>query len=64
MPKDVVDRINTAVKETLALPEVKRRIEDSGSFVAANTPAEFAQQIKEELVVYKRVVDLQGLKLE
>jgi hypothetical protein len=32
--------------------------------VAANTPAEFAQQIKEELVVYKRVVDLQGLKLE
>jgi tripartite-type tricarboxylate transporter receptor subunit TctC len=64
MPKDVVDRINTAVKETLALPEVKKRIEDSGSFVVANTPAEFAQQIKEELVVYKRVVDLQGLKLE
>jgi len=64
LPKEVVDKVNAAVKKTLELPEVRKRIEDTGSVVVANTPAEFAQQIKDELVVYKKVVYLQKLKLE
>ena len=64
LSKDVVDKINNAVKTTVALPDVKKRIEETGSLIVANTPAEFAEQIKAELVVYKKVVEMQKLKLE
>ncbi len=64
LPKEVVDKVNAAVKKTLDLPEVKRRIEETGSFIVGNSPAEFGEQIKNELVTYKKVVFLQHLKLD
>ncbi|MDT8997677.1 tripartite tricarboxylate transporter substrate binding protein BugE [Paucibacter sp. APW11] len=64
LPKEVVDKVNTAVKKTLELPEVKKRIEDTGSIVVANTPEQFGAQIKAEYEVYKRVVEQQKLKLD
>ncbi|WP_395702120.1 tripartite tricarboxylate transporter substrate binding protein BugE [Aquabacterium sp.] len=64
LPKEVVDKVHAAVKKTLENPDVKKRIEETGSLIVGNTPAEFAQQIKDELVVYKKVVYLQKLKLE
>ncbi|MBT9595125.1 MAG: tripartite tricarboxylate transporter substrate binding protein BugE [Vitreoscilla sp.] len=64
IPKDVVDKIHAAVKKTVEMPDVKKRIEDTGSIIIANTPAEFAKQIQDELVTYKKVVMLQRLKLD
>ncbi|MEY4753442.1 MAG: putative extracytoplasmic binding receptor [Pseudomonadota bacterium] len=64
LPKDVVDKIHQAVRRTLELPEVKKRIEDTGSVLIANTPEQFAAQIKAEYEVYKRVVEQQKLTLE
>jgi tripartite-type tricarboxylate transporter receptor subunit TctC len=63
-PKEVVDKVNAAVKAALADPNVKKRIEDTGSLIVGNTPAEFEKQIKDELFTYKRVVFLQKLTLE
>ncbi len=64
LPKDVVDKVNAAVRKTVELPDVKKRIEDTGSIIVANSPAEFAAQIKAELAVYKDVVAKQKLKLD
>lgn len=64
LPKDVVDKVQAAVKKTVELPDVKKRIEDTGSLIVANTPAEFGAQIKAEFEVYKRVVEQQKLKLD
>lgn len=64
LPKEVVDKVNAAVKATVALPDVKKRIEDTGSIVIANSPDEFAAQIKAEFEVYKRVVQNAKLTLE
>ncbi len=64
LPKDVVDKVHAAVKATVALPEVKARIEGTGSFVVANAPAEFAAQIAAEFEVYKKLVETQKLKLD
>ena len=63
-PQSFVDKVHAAVKKTLEVPEVKKRIEDTGSLIIANSPAEFAEQIKAELIVYKKVVQLQRLTLE
>jgi hypothetical protein len=43
---------------------VKKRIEDTGSFIIGNTPEQFAAQIKAEFEVYKDVVAKSKLKLE
>jgi tripartite-type tricarboxylate transporter receptor subunit TctC len=60
----VVDKVNAAVKATVALPDVRKRIEDTGSIVIANSPDEFAAQIRNEFAVYKKVVETAKLSLE
>ena len=64
LPKDVVDKISSGVKKALQDPAVTKRIQDTGSLVVANTPEEFAAQIKAEYEVYKKVVGQQKLKLD
>jgi tripartite-type tricarboxylate transporter receptor subunit TctC len=64
MSKEVVDKINAGVRKALEDPAVKKRIEDTGSIIIANTPEQFAAQIKAEFEVYKKVVDSAKLKLE
>jgi tripartite-type tricarboxylate transporter receptor subunit TctC len=64
LPKEVVDKISAAAKKALEDPNVRKRIEDTGSLIVANTPAEFSEQIKSEYEVYKKVVEAQHLKLD
>jgi tripartite-type tricarboxylate transporter receptor subunit TctC len=64
LPKDVIDKIAAAVKKTAELPDVKKRIEDTGSLMVLNTPEQFAAQIAAEYEVYKKVVAQQKLTLE
>jgi len=64
LPKEVIDKVSNGVKKALEDPAVRKRIEDTGSLVVANTPEQFAAQIKAEFEVYKKVVDAQGLKLD
>jgi tripartite-type tricarboxylate transporter receptor subunit TctC len=64
LPKDVVDKISSAVKKTLEDPTVRKRIEDTGSLIVANTPEQFSAQIAAEFDVYKKVVEAQKLKLD
>jgi tripartite-type tricarboxylate transporter receptor subunit TctC len=64
LPKQVVDKVNDAVKKTLSDPAVRKRIDDTGSLIIANTPEQFAAQIAAELEVYKKVVAAQKLTLE
>ncbi|MFM8900895.1 MAG: tripartite tricarboxylate transporter substrate-binding protein, partial [Burkholderiales bacterium] len=63
-PKEIIDKVHAAAKAALADANVKKRIEDTGSIIIGNTPAEFEKQIKDELFTYKRVVFLQKLTLE
>ena len=64
LPKDVVDKISNGVKKALEDAAVRKRIEDTGSLIVANTPEQFAAQIQAEFEVYKKVVDQQKLKLD
>ncbi|HJV59729.1 MAG TPA: tripartite tricarboxylate transporter substrate binding protein BugE [Albitalea sp.] len=64
MPRDVVDKIHAAVKKTLEDPQVKKRIEETGSIIIGNTPDEFGAQIKAEFAVYKQVVEKQKLRID
>jgi tripartite-type tricarboxylate transporter receptor subunit TctC len=64
LPRDIVDKVNAAVRKALEIPDVKKRIEDTGSLIVGNTPEQFAAQIAAEFEVYKKVVAQQKLKLD
>lgn len=64
LPIEVVTKINAGVRKALEDPAVRRRIEDTGSLIIANTPEQFAEQIKAEFAVYKKVVDTAKLNLD
>lgn len=64
LSKDIVNKINAALKQAVEIAAVKKRIEDTGSIVIANSPEEFAAQIKAELETYQKVVKDQKLSLD
>ncbi len=64
LPREVVDKVNAGVRKALEDPAVRKRIEDTGSLVVANTPEQFAAQIAAEYDVYKKVVERAKLTLE
>jgi tripartite-type tricarboxylate transporter receptor subunit TctC len=64
LPKEVVDKISAGTLKALQDPAVRKRIEDTGSVIVGNTPEQFAQQMRAEYEVYKKVVDSAKLKLD
>ena len=64
LPKEVVEKVNAGVKKALEDPATRKRIEDTGSLIMANTPEQFAAQIQAEYEVYKKVVETSKLSLE
>jgi len=63
-PHAIVQKIHDATKKTLDDPDVRKRLEETGSIVIGNTPAEFAAQIKTEYETYRKVVVERNLKPE
>jgi tripartite-type tricarboxylate transporter receptor subunit TctC len=63
-PRPVVDRVNAATRQVLQDPNVRRRIEETGSQIIANTPEQFAAVIRAELAMFRDVVARQRLTLE
>jgi tripartite-type tricarboxylate transporter receptor subunit TctC len=63
-PKPIIDRLHGAIVKVLALPDVTKRINDLGTAVIGNTPAEFSAQIARESERWAAVVKQAGLKPE
>ena len=64
LSKEVVDKVHAGARKALEDPAVRKRIEDTGSIIIANTPDQFAAQMKAEFEVYKKVVDSAKLRLD
>ena len=64
LPREVVEKISAGTLKALQDAAVRKRIEDTGSVIIGNTPEQFAQQIRAEYEVYKKVVDSAKLKLD
>jgi tripartite-type tricarboxylate transporter receptor subunit TctC len=63
-PADVVQRMYTEIKAILAMPDVQKRFVELGFDVVGNTPAEFAQFLRDENTKWKKVAEIAGTKLD
>jgi tripartite-type tricarboxylate transporter receptor subunit TctC len=61
-PTSIVDKLNAAVAEIVADPEVKKKLVESGAIPATNTPAEMGTMLKNELDRWGKVVRDNGIK--
>lgn len=64
LPREVVDHVNAATRKAMEDPAVQKRIQDVGAIAVANTPEQFAQQIREEFESYRKVVADRKLSIE
>lgn len=60
-PKNVVDKINQALKVSLADPEVEKRMAIIDGDVRVSTPQEFEKLIRDEVVRWKRLIKPSGV---
>jgi tripartite-type tricarboxylate transporter receptor subunit TctC len=63
-PPDVVTRLGDEVQKSVALPEVRARIEGTGGRIALAGPAEFNAQIQAESEKWGRLVREMGLTMD
>jgi tripartite-type tricarboxylate transporter receptor subunit TctC len=59
-PPEVIDRLNRATIDALRSSEVKAKLAEQGSEPVGNSPAEFRAFIANELVKWKRLVEVSG----
>ena len=55
-PKEIVAKLNAEIVRILALPDVRKRLLDSGAEPVGNTPEQMAAQIKKETEEFGKVV--------
>jgi tripartite-type tricarboxylate transporter receptor subunit TctC len=64
MPRDVATRIHAETVRIMNLPEVRERVVKGGSDVIANTPEQFAADMRAEAEVWLRVIRERKIKPE
>ena len=60
----VIEKINSDIKETVAVPEVREKLIAQGAVPQASTPQELQALINADLRRYGRIIREQGLKAE
>ena len=63
-PKEIVDKLYAASVKAVNTPAIKEKLSQQGADPVANTPAEFAKDIKIEYDKMKAVVVKKGIKLD
>jgi tripartite-type tricarboxylate transporter receptor subunit TctC len=63
-PPEIVDLLYREIAKTVALPEVQQRFAQLGFEPLANTPAQFAAQIKQEVATWAKVIKTANIKVE
>jgi tripartite-type tricarboxylate transporter receptor subunit TctC len=63
-PKDIVDKLNKAIRESLAAPEVTKKLDQQGVIPSPSTPEEFRTLIAEDLKRWHDVITAASIKLD
>ena len=63
-PKDITTLLHREIVKIIALPDMKERLATLGFDPVANTPDEFAAEIKTEIATWAKVIRTAGIKME
>jgi tripartite-type tricarboxylate transporter receptor subunit TctC len=60
-PKQVIDTMNAAIREVLAMPDVKEQFARVGVVAQASTPAELMDRLNSDIKKWNDVIDRAGI---
>lgn len=63
-PAEVVQRLNKAIGQIIAMPEVQKRLLVAGAEPAGGSPEQFSQLLKRETAAWASVIERTGVKLD
>jgi tripartite-type tricarboxylate transporter receptor subunit TctC len=63
-PPEIIAKLNTAINEALADPNIKARLADFGGVPMGGTPADFGKIIVAETEKWRKVVEFSGASVE
>lgn len=61
-PRPIIDKLNAAINEVLAMPDVQQRLAAIEMQIRGSTPEEFQNYIKTETATFAKVVKAAGIK--
>ena len=61
-PRDIVQRLNTAIVKALNSPEIKARLASEGAEVAGTTPEQYAAAIRTDVAKWAKVIKASGIR--
>jgi tripartite-type tricarboxylate transporter receptor subunit TctC len=64
LPQDIMQKLNNELVKIMAMPEVAQFALKGGNDIVANSPAQFAQMMKEEKEIWLRVIREKNIKAE
>ena len=62
MPKDVVLKLNTEIRKIIDRPEIKKELADRGMEAFSGPPEEFDKFLKDQLVVWEKLIKDAGIE--
>jgi tripartite-type tricarboxylate transporter receptor subunit TctC len=62
MPKDIVARLNTEIRKIIERPDIKSQLAERGMEAFSGTPEEFDAFLKEQLVVWEKLITAAGIE--
>jgi tripartite-type tricarboxylate transporter receptor subunit TctC len=62
MPKEIVAKLNTEIRKVVERPDIKKELANRGMEAFSSTPEEFDAFVKDQLVVWKRLITDAGIE--
>lgn len=62
MPKDIVAKLNAEIRKVVERPDIKKDLANRGMEAFSGTPEEFDAFVKDQLVVWKRLITDAGIE--
>ena len=63
-PRPVVDRLNAELHRALALPDVQAKLKEGGNIATPTTPEAMRQQIADEVLTWKQLIEANNIKVQ
>jgi tripartite-type tricarboxylate transporter receptor subunit TctC len=64
LPPEVRERVQQALRDTLATPQVKNSMEQGGFNIVSSTPQAFQQRVQAEAQRWDKLIRDTGIKIE
>ncbi len=61
-PKEIVARLNEAVRKAIGTPNVSGRLKDLGGYPRSSSPEEMTSKVRSQIQLWKDVADKAGLE--